>query len=318
VIRYLLLLALATAPAAAQTTDERVYHIAELAVGSPALGAARQYILPFLAQLGFVVGRNLVLDEYSGDPDAMPRLAQQALAAHPDVFMTIGPDAVQAASAATKTVPIVSFGSDPVPLGMATSHAHPGGNVTGVVILVVELDAKRLDLLHEAVPEAHRVAVLYQSVSPFRPDREKALGAVAAMRGIELLSFAVSGASDYPTVFAAMREQGVQALVVTAEPMFSRDGEIIADLARKAMLPVICQWGDMARAGCLLGYGPDRGKLFERTAYLIGRIFHGAQPGELPIETPNYYEFVINQKTAAAIGVTVPTSLLVRADDVVE
>jgi putative ABC transport system substrate-binding protein len=142
--------------------------------------------------------------------------------------------------------------------------------------------------------------------------------AVAANAGIELLFFDSSGPDDYPAAFAAMQAAGAQALVLTANPVFFRDAAPLAQLALKAGLPTACEWAEMAQSGCMLGYGPSRSELRGRMAQLVARIFQGAAPGELPIEQPTRFEFAINLNTAGALGVTVPRSILVRADEVIE
>jgi putative ABC transport system substrate-binding protein len=160
------LLVLLTVPVAAQTAGEKVYRLAELAPSEASLEITRAETLPELARLGFRDGRNLILDERAGDAAAMDGMARELLRAMPDAIVAIGPDAIVAAAKATRTVPIITFGNDPVQRGFAVSHARPGGNVTGVAILAEELDGKRVDILHEAVPEARRVAALLLPTLP--------------------------------------------------------------------------------------------------------------------------------------------------------
>ena len=194
----------------------------------------------------------------------------------------------------------------------------PGGNVTGIAILAAELDGKRLDLLHEAVPAARRIAALMLPAAPLRRASEEELRAAAASTGVELLVFDAAGPGEYPAAFAAMRAGGARALVIVADPTFNRDAESLARLALKTGLPTVCEWAEMARSGCLLGYGPSRPELRRRLAYFVARIFQGAAPSDLPIEQPTHFEFTINLKTAKALGLTIPPSLLARADEVIE
>lgn len=316
--RLAFLLFLLAAPAGAQTADQRTYRLAELNPSDASAEFTRSVTLPELAKLGFREGGNLVLDERVGDTEKMGELARELLLAKPDAIIAIGPDAINAASQATSTVPIVMFGSDPVRKGVAASLARPGGNVTGVVILGAELDGKRLDLLREAVPTARRVAALMLPSSPDRAASEAEMRSVAAKTGIELVVLDASGPADYPAAFATMRSAGVQALIIMANPIFYRDAEALARHALKAGLPTACEWAEMARSGCLLGYGPSRIALRQRVAYFVARIFQGTAPGELPIETPTLFEFSVNLNIAKTLGLTVPQSILASADEVIE
>jgi putative ABC transport system substrate-binding protein len=316
--RFWLLLLVLVCPFGASTAGERIYRLGELAVSAASLEITRSMTLPQLAKLGFDEGRNLILEERAGDADAMPGLARELLVTKPDVIMAIGADAIRAATEATTEVPIVMFGASPVGKGLAASLARPGGNVTGVVILATELDGKRLDLLREAVPQARRIAALLLPSAPLRPASEREMREVAASTGVELLPFDAGGPEDYPAAFTAMRATGAQGVVVMANATFNRDAALIARLALEAGLPTVCEWAEMAQSGCLLGYGPSRTELRRRIAYLIAQIFRGAAPGDLPIEQPTHYEFAVNLTTAKALGLTIPQSILARADEVIE
>ena len=316
--RLAFLLFMLAAPAAAQMADQRAYRLAVLNPSAASADFTRSVTLLELAKLGFREGLNLVVDERVGDAEKMGELVRELLLAKPDAIIAIGPDAISAASQATSTVPIVMFGNDPVRKGVAVSLARPGGNVTGVAILGTELDGKRLDLLREAVPAARRVAALMLSSSPDRATSEAEMRGVAAKTGIELVVLDVSGPSDYPAAFTAMPGAGAQALIIVANAIFYRDAEALARLALQAGLPTACEWAEMARSGCLLGYGPSRTALRRRLAYFVARIFQGAAPGELPIETPTLFEFAINLKTAHALDLGIPPAVLSRADEVIE
>ncbi len=316
--RLAFLFVILAAPVGAQAAGETVYRVGELAPSAASLEITRSETLPELARLGFREGQNLILDERAGDAAEMDGLARELLLDKPNAIIAIGPDAIRAAAEATRTVPIVTFGNDPVQRGFAASHARPGGNVTGVVILAEELDGKRVDVLHEAVPAARRVAALLLPSLPYRASIEREMRAVAASLKMELLTFDAASPNDYPAAFAAMRTAGVRALVITANAMFNRDAGLLAELALKAGLPMVCEWAENARSGCLLGYGPSRSELRRRVAYYVARILQGTAPGELPIETPTHFELAINLKTAKALGLTVPPSLLARADEVIE
>lgn len=300
-------------PALAQTPN-RVYRLAHISNSADSEAFTRQITLPELAKLGFVEGRNLVFDGRVGELDALPGLIRELLAGQPDAVVAVGP-AIGLAGAATRTVPVVTFGFDPIELGLAASYARPGGNVTGVVILISELEPKRLSLLLEAVPDRRRVAAL---VPARNGANETALRKVAAGLGVELLIFPAAAPSDYPAAFAAMQAQGAQALVIGATPQFQRDGKQLAGLALEARLPTVCEWAEMAHAGCLMGYGPSRTALRKRMADQLARIFRGTSPGELPIEQPIVFEFAINQKIAKSLDVSIPPAVLIRADEVIE
>src|SRR5262245_52253364 len=307
--------AIASARAARAQTPNRVYRLGHLAISSTSEAFTRQIALPELARLGFVEGRNLVFDARTGEPDSLPALMRELLAGQPDVVLAVGPAALRHAGAGTRTVPIVTFGSDPIELGLAASYARPGGNVTGVVLLTDELEAKRLSMLLEAVPDRRRVAALVPTPSgAYEAELRKA----AAGLGVELLVFRVAAPSDYPAAFAAMRAQGAQALVIGAAPQFQRDGTQLADLALKARLPTVCEWAEMARDGCLMGYGPNRVALRKRVAEQIAQIFRGAAPGDIPIERPIAFEFSLNLKVAKSLDVIVPAVVRTRADEVIE
>ena len=300
-------------PALAQTPN-RVYRLGHLANAADSETFTRQITLPELARLGFVEGRNLVFNARVGEPDALPGLMRELLAGQPDVVVAVGP-AIEAAGAATRTVPIVTFGFDPIELGLAASYARPGGNVTGVVILIGELEAKRLSILLEAVPDRRRVAALVPAANG--PNAAALRKAVAGL-GVELLVFPAAAPGDYAAAFAAMRAQGAQALVIGATPQFQRDGRLLADLALEARLPTVCEWADMARAGCLIGYGPSRIALRKRMADQIAKIFRGVAPGDIPIERPTVFEFAVNQKIAKSLDLSIPSAVLTSANEVIE
>ena len=302
-------------PVHAQTPN-RVYRLGHLANSPASETFTRGITLPELAKLGFVEGRNLVFDGRVGSSDAQPGLMRELLAAQPDAVIAMGPAAIVAAGAATRTVPIVTFGFDPIELGLAASYARPGSNVTGVVILASELDTKRLQVLQEAVAARRRVAALFSSAAP--ASHEAALRKAAAGIGVELLVFTVAAPADYPAAFAAMQASGAQALLISATSQFHRDAKQLAALALEARLPTVCEWAEMAHTGCLLGYGPNRAALRLRLAHQIAQIFRGVAPGDIAIERPTVFEFAINLKIAKALGLTVPPTLVARADEVIE
>jgi putative ABC transport system substrate-binding protein len=241
------------------------------------------------------------------------------VAGNPDAVIAVSDISINALKALSATLPIVmSFGTgDPVAAGFASSITRPGGNITGVVMLAPELNAKRLTLLHEAVPKARRIAALV--VSEQRYDSIlRAMRAVAATAGFNLPTFSAETRAAYPAAFTAMRSASAEALVIVSAPEFNRDADILAALAIEAKLPTVCEWSHMAAQGCLFGYGPNQAELRRRTAEYLVRIFRGVAPAEIPIEGPTRFQFAVNLQTAKRLGVELPTGLLLRADEVIE
>jgi putative ABC transport system substrate-binding protein len=296
----------------------RVYRLGHLATTNEGLAITRRAALPELARRGYEEGRNLVLDARAGTGEAIFAAARAMVAEGPDAIVAIGPQPLQAAAAATRTIAIVIFGPDPVAMGLAESLARPGGNVTGVMILPPVLDAKRLDLLHTTLPAVRRVALLLHPDVPWRRPSEEEAARLAAQFGIALTVYDAARAEDYGPAFAAMRAAGAEALVIGAHPLFNNDREQLSALAIAAGLPTACEWAVMARAGCLIGYGPDQDDMRRTVARYVAAIFGGAAPATLPIETPTRFEFAVNQRTARALGVAVPPTILIQADEVIE
>jgi putative tryptophan/tyrosine transport system substrate-binding protein len=307
-------------PFAARAQGEgKFFRLGVLSPASAQLESIRTIALPELAKAGIVEGRNLVFDARTGSMEELARLAEGIVAAKPDVVMGVSGAAINALRAASNTVPIVMAFSDydPVAAGFAASFARPRGNITGIAMLATVLDSKRLDLLHEAVPAARRIAVLLVSESRHQSTLA-GMRSVASTDGIELVPVYAELPAEYPRAFAAMRTAGAQALAIVAAPEFNRDAEILAASAIDAGLPTICEWGHMAVRGCLMGYGPVGTELWRRSADYVIRILRGSPPGELPIEQPTHFEFIVNAKTAKRLALTVPASVLVRADEVIE
>ena len=297
---------------------EKVYRLGVLSVSPGTLQRLRAVMFPELARLGFTEGRNLVVEARFGPIEELPALARQLAAANPDAIIAAG-NAIGAAQQATRTTAIIGsfIGEDPVATGLAATLTHPGGNVTGVAMLAPELDAKRLQLLHEAVPGVSRIAALAATPDQHAPNLA-AMRQAAFHEGVALLPFYAAQPEDYPATFSAMRDADAGALQIVSGPQFFTNASTLAELALEARLPTICEWRSMAAQGCFLGYGPDYAELQHRVADYVARIFHGASPGELPIEGPTHYEFAINLKTAKTLGLTVPPAILARADEVIE
>jgi putative ABC transport system substrate-binding protein len=305
-------------PLGAQQAN-KIYRLGLLSPASAAIDSIRAVTVPELAKAGFVEGQNLVLDVRIGVGSQLSELARALVVGNMDAIVAVSDISIEAVKTASSTIPVVmSFGTgDPVAAGFAASITRPGGNITGVVMLAPELNAKRLTLLHEAIPKARRIAAL--TVSEHRYETIlQAMRIVAAGAGFELPTFSAETPGSYPSAFTTMRSAGVEALIIVSAPEFNRDAEILAALAVEAKLPTVCEWSHMAAQGCLFGYGPSQTELRRRTADYLVRIFRGSAPADLPIEGPTRFQFAVNLKTAKRLGIELPTGLLLRADEVIE
>jgi len=302
----------------------RVYRLGLLHEASPLPADERTStfgIPTALRELGYVEGQNLVIERRyaKGKLDRLPALARELVQLGVDVIVPVGSACIRAAKAATTTIPIVMFGgSDPVAAGLVTSLARPGGNITGILILPGDtLSGKKLELLKEVVPQAARIALLAPADDPrFRPAAQEAQKAASAL-GIKLVVVEVRG-GDYPRAFATIAAERAAALFVAAIPSFARDGKRIIELAARHRLPAMYEWPTQVEDGGLMSYGSAPNALFRRVASYVDRIFKGTKPGDLPVEQPSTFELVINLRTSKALGLTIPPTLLQRADRVIE
>ena len=274
-----------------------------------------------LAQIGYVEARNVVIEYYwmEGQTERFPIIAPELARRAVSVIVAIGTVSAQAAKAATTTVPIVFVtGDDPVIVGLVASLSRPGANVTGLTFLTSTLGAKRLELLREVAPNRAAVAVL---VDPNSPESQSQLrdvqdAARALGQGLVVLNAGTHG--DLDAAFTALAQQGAGALLVTGSPFFgSQRDRIIALAARHAVL-AIYQFRDFPAAGGLISYGASITDAWRQAGVYAGRILKGERPSDLPVTQPTKYELVINLKTAKALGLDVPASLLARADEVIE
>jgi putative ABC transport system substrate-binding protein len=300
--------------------EERVWRLGVLTPFDwPADTTMHSVMMPELARRGFVEGRNLVvLPRWGGNVDSeqLARLAQDLATAKPDVIVAVSPRAIKAAMKAAPQTPVVaSFTIDPVAEGVASSMSRPGGEVTGIAMLASAGDKKRIELLHDAIPGTHKFAFIADPDGITRKDEYRR---AAENIGVEIVSFEAKGPADYPSIFDAIHNAGVDGIVIQSSPIFHRDAVQLASLAQERRLATICEWRAMASDGCLIGYGPDIAELRLRTADFVARIFSGGNPAEMPFEQPTRFEMAINNKVARAIGVTVPPSVFVRADEVIE
>ncbi len=278
-----------------------------------------------LRERGYIEGQNIAIEyRYAGGkPERLPELAAELVRLKVDIIVVGGGDrAIQAAKNATKTIPIVMMGSaaDPVEAGFVESLARPGGNVTGLTLLVRELGGKRLELLKEAVPKLARVAVLYDSGSPITVrDVKEVLPVAARALRLTLQPWEVRAADDFDRVFAALNKQRPDGLYVTpAGGVMGVNLKRIVGFALKSRLPSVYDRKNFVEAGGLMSYGADEAESYRRVAYFVDRILKGAKPADLPVERPMRFEFVINLKTADQIGLTIPQWTLMKADKVIK
>jgi putative ABC transport system substrate-binding protein len=274
-----------------------------------------------LRDLGYTEGENIAFERRyaSEDYKTLPSLAVKLVGLRPDVILAIGTPAATAAKAATQTIPIVFARiSDPVGAGLASSLAHPGGNLTGVSILTRETAAKRLELLVRAVPKARRVGVLWHPDFPPAGPQFKEVEEAARSLDLHLVPVGVRGPDDFERALGTMREQGVDALIVVNSPMFSENLHRLPGLLVKARLPSLFPTKKEVEAGGLMSYATDYSDMYRRAAAYVDKILKGAKPAHLPVEQPTKFELVINLKTAKVLGLTIPPLVLARADEVIE
>ena len=275
-----------------------------------------------LRNLGYVEGRNLAIEYRSaeGQLDRLPTLATDIVKRDVDVLVATATQASLAAKHATRTIPIVMVGvADPVGAGLVKSLARPGGTVTGTSGMNTEVVGKSLQLLADVLPKVSRVAVLWNPGNAvFHAQMLKEAQASARTRELELALFEVRTEGDFDRAFAAMAKQASGAVLILADPLFTRHRARIADLAARHRLPSVGGNRFLAEAGCLMSYGPDFSELFRRAATYVDRILKGARPGDLPVEQATTFELVVNVKTARALSVTIPPPLLARAGRVIQ
>ena len=277
-----------------------------------------------LRDLGYVDGRSVVIEyrDAEGKYDRLPARAAELVALKVDVIVAADTPAALAAKQATRSLPIVFIGAgDPVTIGLVTSLARPGGNVTGLSLLAPELVGKRLELLKQAVPGVGRVAALWQPGfvgERTEKDMLKEVEVAARALGVRLQFVEARGPADFDRAFADMTRARADALTVLGSAMFANERRRVVDLAAKNRLPGVYGFREYVGAGGLMAYGPNVADLFQRAATYADKILKGAKPGDLPVEQPTKFELVLNLKTAKALGLTIPQSVLVRADQVIE
>ncbi len=275
-----------------------------------------------LRDLGYVEGQNITIEARwaEGMAEGFRVPLAEFVALRVDVIVVGSGIGARAAKGATATIPIVFAGvSDPVGLGLVTNLARPGANVTGVSLAIGEqFSGKWVELVREAVPNATHIGVLVSSTNPASEAFSKAMSAAAQALGMNLRPFDGRDASHLARAFTAMTHERLDALIVTADPLFFTQRTLIVEFAAGRRLPTMFFFKELVAAGGLMSYGPSIAESFRRAASYVDRILKGTKPGDLPIEQPTKFELVINLKTARALGVTIPQSLLLRADQVLE
>lgn len=323
-LSFVLAVSVLAAPftANAQPTG-KVYRIGYLTGGSTT-SAARNVdaFREGLRELGWVEGQNIVIEyRYAeGRFDRLPDLAAELVRLKPDVIAAGPTPPVVAAKNATATIPIVMMSAgDPVAVGLVANLARPGGNVTGVSFAFgMELYGKDLELLREAIPKLHRVAILWNPANPAQALAVNNVKTAARSLGVQVQPLEARGPEQFDGAFAAMAKERADAFLVVPDSMFNSNRARLAELAAKSRLPSMYGYREHVEAGGLMSYGPSIAAGSRRAAFFVDRVLKGAKPGDLPVEQPTKFELVINLKTARALGLTIPQSLLLRADEVIE
>jgi ABC-type uncharacterized transport system substrate-binding protein len=318
-LAFLFVSASFVAPLGAQAQQEgKVYRIGFLRAGRPPetwVAGLQQG----LRERGYVVGQNIAI-EYrfpEGSFDQLPRVAEELVRLHVDILIAAAGPAAAAAQKVTTSVPIIFVAvHGPVEIGLVSSLARPGGNVTGLAISAADLAGKRLELLRELVPQLRRVAVLYRAANRASQIQLKEAQAAARVMGVQLQPLPISDPEDFEPAFRAAR--GADGLLQVDDPLFVSHRARLAELAARSRLRAIYGFREFVESGGLMSYGPDIPDLYRRAATYVDKIVKGAKPGDLPVEQPTKFAFVINMRTVKALGVTIPPSLLLRADQVIE
>jgi ABC-type uncharacterized transport system substrate-binding protein len=318
---------LLAAPLGAEAQQSKIYRVGMLFQGSPdsprsSVTNRRRILVDTLRELGYVEGQNLVVDRRFAESrlERFPGLAAELVALKPDVILAESTPAGIAAGQATATIPIVFFAvSDPVRSGLVASLAHPGGNITGVTDFGIELAVKELDVLHALFPKAKRFAILI-SDNPVHLFQLKAIGDAARAIGLTVTPERATSLEELDGAFSSMARKNVGAFILLGGPPFTSEASInkVVALAATTKIPAMYPNRWRVERGGLLSYGPNSSDMYRTAATYVGKILKGAKPADMPVEQPTKFEFVINLKTAKALGLTIPPSLLGRADELIQ
>ena len=319
----ILAFALVAASWAAQTPAGKLYRIGILGESAADASEARLWrgFRQELGTRGWIEGRNVLIESRwaEGSSARLPELAADLVRLRMDVIVTRGSIFVQAAKTATSSIPIVfTMHADPIRTGHVASLARPGGNVTGLTIVMTDLDVKGLEFLVASVPNVKRVAFLGNPDVPSYAPTLKTLEEAARQLGLQLQTVMARTAADLENAFSAMARAQAQAVVVFGYASYMAARQHVAELAMRHRLPTFFTWRDHVEAGGLMSYAPDIGDLVRRSAIYVDKILKGARPADLPVEQATKFELVINLKTAKALGLNIPQSLLLRADAVIQ
>ena len=298
----------------------RVGYISNIPGGSPLADMWRQAFVDGLRELGWTENQNLVIERRYAElrKEASQAAVEELIRAGVDVIVVSSTATALAAKQTTTRVPIVAtVPADPVATGLVTSLARPGGNVTGLSFVATELAGKQAELLNEAVPGLRRIAVLANPGNASHAPRTKEISEVARALKLQSDTVEASTPAEIRAAFRAMAKRRAGAAIVLADPLFFREAANLVRLAADQRLPVMYALREVVVAGGLISYGASFGELFRRAATYVDKILKGASPGDLPVEQASKFELVINLKTAASLGLTIPQALLVRADEVI-
>ena len=320
VLTFSLLLAPLAAEAQPAGKVPRVAYLTPWSDSDPGRQRGLEAFRQGLRELGYVEGRNISIESWSaeGKDDRLPALAADLVRSKVDVIVAASGAATRAVQQTTRTIPIVmSLVADPVGSGLVASLARPGGNVTGLTIMAPDLMAKRLELLKEVVPKVSRVAFLTNPDNPASARFLREAEAAARALGVRLQTLEARNPQEIDSAFAVMTRERAGALLYPPDAIFFTQRRQVAELAAKGRLPSLGT-SDYPDAGGLMSYGPNIPDLERRAATFVDRILKGAKPGDLPVEQPTKFELVINLKTAKALGLTIPQSVLLRADQLIQ
>ena len=302
-------------------SQTKVWRIGFLGPNSAASNSDRMDALrAALRELGYVDGRNLVIESRwaDGEFDRLPKLAAELVRLKVDVILTAGTPAIRAAKNATATIPIVMVTSgDPVSFGFVASLSRPGGNITGSSNFSPELSAKRIELMKEAFPSAQRVGVIFNPDNSGNDRNLPVMDQTAKMLNLTISKFEVRGPEDFKGIYAALVKQRVDAIVLPDDDFITANQSRIIDVADKQRLPSVGR-ADFAQAGGTIGYSVNILDLYRRSATFVDKIIKGAKPADLPVEQPLRFDYVVNLKAAKQIGVNIPATVLVQANNVIQ
>ena len=299
----------------------KTYKIGWLSAGSFERSPALAAFLDALREVGWIEGKTFAFERRYAEnrPERLPELAAELVQLNVDVIVTVGTLAPLAAERATTTIPIVmTAAGDPLGSGLVATLAQPGGNVTGMSLMAPDIAGKRLELLKELLPRFDRVAVLWNAANPYSANVFKETQVAGRVLGVQVQSLGVRNPEDLDGAFEAARQQHPDALVSVEDPFTFTYRKRIADFAIAARLPSLGGYREDVNAGGLVSYGANLPELFRRAASYVDKILKGEKPGDLPVQFPTKFEMIVNLKTAKALGLAVPPSIMLRADEVID